>query len=154
MRHATAWSQVQMETIDNYELALSPMGRAQALESGCEIAQHNLPNGVVIHSPLPRSRETAEIVAKEVNFPLQPLEKLNGSYSARHVWIATYEYFSKYDTVVMVGHHPGSGLLAGRLLKQPPFKIEKGCYMGLAIQQPHPEIDSNIATLEFSKTHF
>jgi uncharacterized phosphatase len=65
------------------ETDLTPKGRKQAQEAGKRLKTKKLKIDYVVASPLMRARETAEIIAKEIGYPVKAIE-INPLFIERH----------------------------------------------------------------------
>lgn len=123
---------------------LSPVGREQIEKSAAVIKNLGLRFGVILSSPKTRSLETAQIVAKAVDYPEK---RIVGSDAFKPMADAhkTADLILEYEdagSVFIAGHLPSLNNLASLLLLQdvPPtlhFGIENGGIMRINLEAQH-----------------
>src|SRR3954451_20574902 len=99
---------------------LTPDGHADARALGERLARDGVRPAAIISSPLLRARETAAELARSLGVEPETDERLAPGTTAELVR-ATVE--GRGDEVVVVGHQPDCGLIAGELSggEPPPF---------------------------------
>jgi phosphohistidine phosphatase len=99
---------------------LTPAGRAQAAALGKRLAADGVHPDIVLTSPLVRARETADELARALGCHSEPSAALAPGATAAAVREAVD---GRGDTVVVVGHQPDCGRIAGELGggTEPPF---------------------------------
>ena len=90
---------------------LTSTGREQARRLGERLREASAAPAAVLHSPLVRARETAELIAAELDVAPEPDERLAPGATAAGVREAVA---GRGDTVV-VGHQPDCGRIAAEL---------------------------------------
>lgn len=125
---------------DDTKRPLTPEGMSRLKKSGRGLAQLGISFDVIITSPLARARQTAEIIAGELD--PQPhvvtSEALapGGSYAAT---IADLEKQTRRTRIALVGHEPGMGELAARLVgARHPFEFKKGAVCRIDVDELPP----------------
>ncbi len=111
VRHAHAVSDAE-----NPVRPLSPKGREVALAMGHWLRGHAAVDVVEVwHSPLVRARETAELLVEGARIKAR-LREAPGLLPEDDVTAMAAALGRHGDSVMIVGHEPHLGLLAGRLL--------------------------------------
>lgn len=111
VRHAHAVSDAE-----NPVRPLSPKGREAALAMGHWLRGHATVDVVEVwHSPLVRARETAELLVEAARMKAR-LREAAGLLPEDDVTAMATALGRHGDSVMIVGHEPHLGLLAGRLL--------------------------------------
>jgi phosphohistidine phosphatase len=112
LRHAEAES----VAAGDFERVLTPKGREQAARAGRFCRQNHLRPEVLLSSPVTRARQTADIVAKG----LGQTEVIEAPWAACGMSPSTamdeLKAFRRFESVMVVGHQPDLGELAGALL--------------------------------------
>src|SRR5258708_1568368 len=113
---------------DDTKRPLSGEGMSRMRKGARALAHLNVSVEVVLTSPLVRARQTAEILAGE----LEPRPSLvnvdslapDGTYAAV---VADLEKHARKTRIALVGHEPMLGELAARLIgSRHPFEFKKG----------------------------
>jgi phosphohistidine phosphatase len=119
LRHASAEpADAGTEDIDRH---LSARGRAEALDAADRIARAGLRCDALLVSPALRTRETATIVAAELDLPLRLTiepELYPGDPAALLRSLSRCP--AGFATVMIVGHNPGISELAQQFKQAPP----------------------------------
>jgi phosphohistidine phosphatase len=99
---------------------LTAEGRRAARELGERLAADGVRPDAVLTSPLLRARQTGAELARAVGVEPEPDERLAPGATADDVKAAAA---GRGDTVVVVGHQPDCGRIAGALTggEEPPF---------------------------------
>ena len=148
LRHAHA-EQPQADLAD-IDRPLSPRGRAEALDAAQCIARAQLQCEAVLTSPAVRARETAVIVAAQLDL----LEQLNvesalylGSPDA--LLEPLRRCAEELNTVLMVGHNPGLSELAQHFNGADPrieLRTAGVCMIRFAAHTRWRELQAQLAT--------
>jgi len=116
------------------ERALTAEGRVEFEQVASALAARGCRPELVLHSPLVRARETAEILSTALSVPLQPCPELADAPTA--------ELLAELRTrsVALVGHEPwisalAAWLVTGRRELGPMFPFERG---GCALLEGRP----------------
>lgn len=100
------------------------------------------PLDAILTSPLRRSVETALIIAREVNDNEEIVEcpPLGGEFSWGDL-LPFLTGYPKMGRVVLVGHEPAMGKLAGWLLSRNelPLSMKKGSAICFHVEEPTPD---------------
>lgn len=80
-RHGQTHANASGHWSGTFETPLTEVGKQQAKQAG--LSAKNLGIDYIICSPLGRARETAEIIAKEIGFPIEKIEH-NSLFIERH----------------------------------------------------------------------
>jgi phosphohistidine phosphatase len=104
IRHATA-SDIANTDADR---ELTDEGRQEARIAGAALAKLGAKPSHILTSPLVRARQTAELVAKELNHAsaVEELDELQNSHSTSSLLRALHAYSTARE-LVLVGHMPG-----------------------------------------------
>jgi phosphohistidine phosphatase len=100
--------------------ALNKRGRTQARELGERLAKDGVRPDAVISSPLLRARQTAEAIAKATGTKVEPDERLAPGATVEDLRNVVR---GRGETIVVVGHQPDCGQIAGAVTggPAPPF---------------------------------
>ena len=98
------------------ERRLTPEGREQARRLGRRLAGAQPAPGAVLHSPVGRARETAELMAAALGLQPEPDDRLAPGSTAADVRAAAADHG---DAVVVVGHQPDCWRIAAALTGGP-----------------------------------
>ncbi len=107
VRHAkSSWDD---STLSDRERPLNHRGERDALEMGRRIGGHGIRPSLIITSPAQRALESARIIAREINYPIEFLQREAHLYLAsltklQDTIVAQDEGF---NNVMIVGHNPG-----------------------------------------------
>jgi phosphohistidine phosphatase len=148
LRHANAEpAAAGTEDIDRH---LSPRGRSEALDAADRIARAGLRCDALLVSPALRTRETATIVAAELDLPLRLTiepELYTGDPALLLRPLARCP--PGYATVMIVGHNPGISELAQRFKHTPPpveLHTAGLCVISFPAETPWGELRPAFAT--------
>lgn len=107
VRHAkSSWKNPGLSDRDR---PLSGRGKRNAPEMGRRMRKHGIRPSLIISSPAKRAWSTAKIVAEEIGYPREFLQREDGLYLASlddllDVIVAQDEGF---NSLMLVGHNPG-----------------------------------------------
>ncbi len=107
VRHAkSSWDDTRLP---DRERPLNRRGERDAPEMGRRIGGHGIRPSLIISSPALRAWETARIIAREINYPIEFLQRENRLYLASldtllDTVVAQDEGF---NNLMLVGHNPG-----------------------------------------------
>jgi phosphohistidine phosphatase len=105
LRHGKSKRGPEFDT--DFERSLAPRGQRDASVVGRLLRSFNPPPQLIVASPAIRARETAELVAAELDEPaLQLDEGLYGAYGSE-LLLTVQQLPAEVDAVVLVGHNPG-----------------------------------------------
>lgn len=114
VRHAQADSDSQGRDFDR---PLTAEGSQQALEQAERLRELAITTQVVLASPASRARETARIVCEHLGIDARRCQLIEGIYEASAGdLIRLLEPYLATDDIMLVGHNPGVGSLAGLLV--------------------------------------
>ncbi len=122
--------------VEEDQRPLTPKGVKRIKEVGRALAMLGLELDLIVTSPLPRARRTAQIVAQELNLVdrLETSAVLSADSDCQAIrdWLAGLGA----ERVMIVGHNPSLGELVGLLLLgEPgklPFDLKKGAVAALS----------------------
>jgi len=102
LRHANAdWPDW---TKPDAQRPLTDKGRKQARRVGKFLASRGIAPAVILSSPLPRARQTAELVAKKLKMKVEISSKLAPGFSERPLRVLLQPHRNR--DVMLVGHEP------------------------------------------------
>jgi phosphohistidine phosphatase len=100
----------------DHERRLTPEGREQARRVAERLAKAEPRPDAVLHSPLVRARETAELIAAPLGIQPEPDDRLAPGATTAGVRAAVAD---RGEAVVVVGHQPDCGEIAADLTRGP-----------------------------------
>ena len=107
LRHSIAEATVTTD----FERRLTPKGIAKASRLAKHLDTLNVAPSVILHSPLVRSQQTAQIIAKGASLPLIELPEVIDAGDSLLAVIAA----GGWKAPMVIGHNPGISVLASRL---------------------------------------
>ena len=115
--------------MDDYDRELSPEGVKEAENMAKYFASKNLPVDLIVASPATRTKKTAEIFAKALNYnkTIMLNEVLYMAFVNELIETITYTY-DTVDSMLIVGHNPSLTALAVTLVGFKE-KFEEGAIM-------------------------
>ena len=117
-RHAkSSWDD---PTIDDHERPLNQRGRAAALDVGQWLAQHDFVPDLVLCSTSARTRETWEIIATALPRSAEARYERALYLASPEQMLDVLHKVKDAATVMVLGHNPGTALLATALAANPP----------------------------------
>src|SRR5262245_52934118 len=145
IRHAVAEDRGD-DWPDDAKRPLSEDGASRMRKAARGLERIGVTLDVIVTSPLVRTRQTAEIVAGALN-PKPPIVAAEshapgGAYQAI---VADLEKQSKRARIALVGHEPGIGELAARLIgSRHPIEFKKGAVVRIDVDQIPPTGPGNL----------
>jgi phosphohistidine phosphatase len=128
-RHGPAGSSDPDRWPDDRLRPLTEKGKERTLRASCGLARLVPAPDAIYTSPLKRAAETAKLLTRALGAPrAETLEELSPGGSARRTIEALLRHRAA-DTIVLVGHEPDLGVLAGALcgLRALPLKKAGAC---------------------------
>ena len=107
VRHAkSSWKDQSLRDRDR---PLNKRGNRDAPEMGRRIAQAGIRPSLIISSPAVRAWTTAKIVAREINYPLEFLQREDDLYLASldRILDVLVTQDSGFNSIMLFGHNPG-----------------------------------------------
>lgn len=88
---------------------LNKRGRRDAPEMGRRIREHGVRPSLIITSPATRAWTTAKIIAREINYPKEFLQREDGLYLASldDILDIVMAQDNGFNNMMVVGHNPG-----------------------------------------------
>jgi|SRR5579862_3495173 len=125
---------------DDTKRPLSEDGMSRLKKEARGLARLNVAFDVILTSPLVRTRQTAELVAAGLDSrpPIVNVDSLapGGSYAAL---AADLEKHARKHSIALVGHEPGIGELAARLIgSRHPIEFKKGAVCRIDLDELPP----------------
>jgi len=131
VRHGHALSAGEAGVLSDYDRPLSERGRRGAAFSASKLAELGIKPSVIIASPLVRAQQTAAIMAEAFGAPVRTARELSGEYDLRELWSAVCAGAGDSACVMVVGHQPQMGLLAGVLLGEQGMHLSPGGFISI-----------------------
>ncbi len=107
VRHAkSSWRDTSLA---DRERPLNSRGQRDAPEMGRRIAKAGIRPSLIVSSPAVRAWTTAKIVAKEIGYPLEFLQREDGLYlgSVNDILDVIVAQDVGFNSLMMFGHNPG-----------------------------------------------
>ena len=125
---------------DDAKRPLSEDGMSRLKKEARGLARLNLAFDVILTSPLVRTRQTAEIVASGLDSrpAIVNIDSLapGAAYAAL---VADLEKHARKHSIALVGHEPGIGELAARLIgSRHPIEFKKGAVCRIDLDEVPP----------------
>jgi len=125
---------------DDTKRPLTSDGMSKMRKTARGLANLDIEFDIVLSSPLVRARQTAEIVAAEIGSrpAIVNVDSLapGASYSAL---IGDLEKHARKTRIALVGHEPGIGELAARLIgSRHPIEFKKGAVCRIDLEEIPP----------------
>lgn len=116
VRHAkSSWDD---SGLSDRERPLNRRGERDAPVMGQRIAEHDIRPSLIITSPAVRARTTAKILAREIGYPIEFLQREDSLYLASldDLLGAVVTQESDFNSLMVVGHNPGLTEFANYLI--------------------------------------
>lgn len=124
-RHAkSSWGD---SDLDDFDRVLNERGRLSATALGVWLCESGYVPQEVLCSAAARTRETWELIAQGLG-TAPSLRLSHGLYHASAASMIAELRTAKASTVMMIGHNPGIGTLASRLVRSAPKHPKFGPY--------------------------
>jgi phosphohistidine phosphatase len=107
VRHAkSSWKDM---SLPDRKRPLNKRGRRDAPEMGRRIREHGVRPSLIITSPATRAWTTAKIIAREINYPKEFLQREDGLYLASldDILDIVMAQDNGFNNMMVVGHNPG-----------------------------------------------
>lgn len=134
-RHGHSPNAVAAGVDSDFDRPLSEHGRQAVRDSAQKLKNCGVKFGLIIASPLVRAAQTAELLSEVLDIPSATLQALDGASGPARVWRELLPEISVREAVLVVGHQPGMGMLAGALLRRPPFGMEPADFVLLKLDK-------------------
>lgn len=115
LRHAkSSWS---MENVADENRVLNDRGERDAPIMGARLKQHGIRPSLILSSSAARAWQTAKIVAHEIGYPIEFLQKEPALYLASPATIMQLiaQQDESFHHILVVGHNPGISDLGSEL---------------------------------------
>lgn len=116
LRHAkSSWKD---RSLSDHQRPLSGRGEKDAPVMASRISQAGIRPSLILSSPAVRAWTTAKIVAREISYPVEFLQREEDLYLAGTDQLLDFlrHQDSKFNSIMLVGHNPGLTDLANYLL--------------------------------------
>ena len=107
VRHAkSSWKHTG---ISDRERPLNARGKRDAPDMGARIQRHGIRPSLIVSSPAKRAWQTARIVAREIDYPLEFLQREESLYLASldQLLDVVASQDNGFNHLMVVGHNPG-----------------------------------------------
>ncbi len=107
VRHAkSSWKDTSLR---DRERPLNKRGRRDAPEMGRRIREHGIRPSLIVSSPAERAWTTARLIAAEIGYPLEFLQKERSLYlaSVDDILDVVAAQDEGFNSLMVVGHNPG-----------------------------------------------
>lgn len=107
LRHAkSSWND---SSLADHERPLNKRGERDAPVMGARIQEAGIRPSLILTSPAVRAWTTAKIVAREISYPLEFLQREERLYHAgvRRILEVLSQQDASFNSVMVVGHNPG-----------------------------------------------
>ena len=137
VRHAkSSWSN---PTLGDRQRPLNKRGERDAPIMGRRIAEHGIRPSLIVSSPAKRAWTTAKIIADEISYPREFLQREDGLYLASldefmDVLVALE---GDFNSVMLVGHNPGMTDFANFLVPGLTDNLPTAGVVSVTIDQDH-----------------
>ena len=133
LRHAEA----EPYQADDFSRVLTEKGSKQARRVGCFMKEQCIRPEVILTSPVLRARQTAEIVAKLLGKTTLTEIPWAACGMSPDVALSELSGFSKFDSVMIVGHEPDFSCLIASLIgfsRSESVEVAKASLVGVNLQ--------------------
>lgn len=107
VRHAkSSWKDTGLRDV---ERPLNNRGQHDAPEMGRRIKEHDIRPSLIVSSPATRAWTTAKIIAAEISYPVEFLQRDNSLYlaSVNEILDVIAAQDEGFNSLMLVGHNPG-----------------------------------------------
>ena len=115
LRHAkSSWED---SSLDDYDRPLNKRGERDSPMMGRRLLARGARPSLIITSPAKRARRTARLIAKEIGYPIEFLQREDDLYHGDPAGILRVvgEQDNSFNDMIVVSHNPGLTELANRL---------------------------------------
>ncbi len=136
VRHATALTALEARVQKDSERPLSPQGLTKAAETAQKLKTCGYKPRLILHSPLLRAKQTAEILANALGAQTESCTELNGLHEDRDVCELLAQRMQGEDCLAAVGHNPNIAMVLHLYAKQTKH-FSPGAFAVLDFDDPH-----------------
>ena len=137
VRHAkSSWKNTSLRDI---ERPLNKRGRHDAPEMGRRIKEHGIRPSLIVSSPAVRAWTTAKIIAAEISYPQEFLQREGGLYlaSVDEILDVIAAQDEGFNNLMVVGHNPGMTEFANFLHSGLTNNLPTAGVVSVEIDQDH-----------------
>ena len=137
VRHAkSSWSNPKL---GDRQRPLNKRGKRDAPEMGRRIVKHGIRPSLIISSPATRAWTTAKIIAKEISYPIEFLQREDALYHASLDGFleVVSEQDNEFNSIMVVGHNPGLTDFANFLSPRLTHNVPTAGVVSVEIDQDH-----------------
>lgn len=131
IRHAKSdWS---YKNLSDFERPINQRGKLNAPYTANILKQKGVMPDLVISSPAVRALTTAEIISKEIGYPVDQIDQQHRVYNAHVDTLLdlVHKLDDKYQSVMIFGHNPGMTFLASFLCREETERLPTCSVMAL-----------------------
>lgn len=137
VRHAkSSWSD---SNLSDRQRPLNKRGKTDAPVMGKRIAEHGIRPSLIVCSPAKRAWSTAKIIAREISYPIEFLQREDSLY------LASLDEFldvlvaqdNEFNSIMVVGHNPGMTDFANFLSPGLTHNLPTAGVVSVEIDQDH-----------------
>ena len=146
VRHAkSSWSNPKL---GDRQRPLNKRGKRDAPEMGRRIVKHGIRPSLIISSPATRAWTTAKIIAKEISYPIEFLQREDALYHASLDGFleVVSEQDNEFNSIMVVGHNPGLTDFANFLSPRLTHNVPTAGVVSVEIDQDHWNLYEQPAT--------
>lgn len=146
VRHAkSSWKNPGLRDV---ERPLNQRGRRDAPEMGRRIKEHGIRPSLIVSSPATRAWTTAKIIAAEIAYPLEFLQRENGLYlaSVHEMLDVIAAQDEGFNSLMLVGHNPGMTDFANFLIAGVTNNLPTAGVVSMELDQDHWRLDERPST--------
>ena len=136
IRHANALSCLEARVQKDFDRPLSPQGEQKAALTAQKLLRLGLNPGLVLHSPLKRAAQSAQIITQTVPAALEACTELNGLHDDRDVCEFLAGRMQEATCLAAVGHNPNIAFVLHLFTKQTRH-FAPGSFAVLNFDDPH-----------------
>jgi phosphohistidine phosphatase len=107
VRHAkSSWSDTHLSDVDR---PLNKRGKRDAPVMGKRMVEHDIRPSLIISSPATRAWSTAKLLAAEISYPIEFLQREDSLYHASidEILGVIVAQDNRFNNMMIVGHNPG-----------------------------------------------
>lgn len=116
LRHGHALSSIEANVDYDSRRPLSSQGMEEVKISAKKLARLNIHFDIILTSPYERAENTAKIIFEALKVTILADENLSSGVPESRIWQFIVEKLNKYNNIIVVGHQPCLGTIAGKLL--------------------------------------
>ena len=135
VRHAkSSWKDT---SLPDRKRPLNKRGERDAPIMGKRIHEHGIRPSLIVSSPATRAWRTAKIIAREINYPREFLQREDGRYLASldEILDTVVAQDNSFNNLMIVGHNPGMTDFANFLVPGLTYNVPTAGVVSVEIDQ-------------------